>query len=63
MLTRLLRAKIKNLTFPVVCANIQTNHSAINSSVVPYHIFKQHNLAVVGVTTESTFPSSSPTAG
>ena len=52
---KLTRLQVKNLTFPVVCANIQTNHSAINSSVIPYHIFKKHDLAVIGVTTDSAF--------
>ncbi|KAF9023510.1 5'-nucleotidase [Hymenopellis radicata] len=54
---------LTNLTFPTVCANINTNNTALNATIVPYHIFEQHNLAVIAVTT-STIPSiSKPGAG
>lgn len=54
---------LTNLTFPTVCANINTNNTALNATIIPYHIFEQHNLAVIGVTT-STIPSiSKPGAG
>lgn len=42
---------IAKLDFPVVCANIE---GSLEGSVVPYTLFPQHDLAVVGYITEST---------
>lgn len=54
---------LKNLTFPVISANIHTNNTALASKLVPYHIFPKHKLAVVSVTTESTPDISNPGPG
>ncbi|KAF9000369.1 Metallo-dependent phosphatase [Hymenopellis radicata] len=54
---------LQNLTFPVVCANIHTNNTALSKALVPYHIFEKHNLAVIGLTTATTPSISNPGAG
>lgn len=51
------------MTFPIVCANIVTNNTALNKTINPYHIFPQHNLAVIGVTTDTTPSISQPGPG
>ncbi|KDQ21445.1 hypothetical protein BOTBODRAFT_99843 [Botryobasidium botryosum FD-172 SS1] len=58
-----LAAFLANLTFPVVSANIVTNHTGISSILKPYHIFPQHSLAVIGVTTPVTKGTSSAGPG
>lgn len=45
---------LKNLTFPVVSCNVKSEYEALNKTVKNYHIFDQHKLAVIGVTTETT---------
>lgn len=47
---------LKNLTMPIVCANVQSEDKNINTTVKPYHVFPEYKLAVVAVTTE-TIPS------
>ena len=54
---------LNNLTFPVVCANVQTDNEALNKTMVPYHIFKEYKLAVIGVTTQTTSSISKPGPG
>ncbi|KAI1264067.1 Metallo-dependent phosphatase [Xylariaceae sp. FL1019] len=51
---------LKNLTFPVLSANIQSGNEKLNSTIKPYHIFQEYQLAVIGVTTETTKGISSP---
>ncbi|KAJ4339790.1 hypothetical protein N0V87_002990 [Didymella glomerata] len=43
-----------NLTFPVISANIHSQNEKLNKTIKPYHIFKEHDLALIGVTTDET---------
>ncbi|KAK4164047.1 Metallo-dependent phosphatase-like protein [Cladorrhinum sp. PSN259] len=54
---------LSNLTFPIVSANIQSTQPALNKTIKPFHIFEQYELAVIGVTTETTPGISSPGPG
>ncbi|KAK4184962.1 Metallo-dependent phosphatase-like protein [Podospora australis] len=54
---------LNNLTFPIVSANVFSTHPALNKTIKPFHIFKQYELAVIGVTTETTPGISSPGEG
>ncbi|RYP05647.1 hypothetical protein DL764_003656 [Monosporascus ibericus] len=45
---------LKNLTFPVISANIVSGNEKLNSTIKPYHIFEDYQLAVIGVTTDTT---------
>ncbi|KIY71075.1 Metallo-dependent phosphatase [Cylindrobasidium torrendii FP15055 ss-10] len=54
---------LANLTFPTLCANVVTNNTALNKTLVPYHIFEEHNLAVVAVTTDTIPSISNPGPG
>ncbi|KAK4120190.1 Metallo-dependent phosphatase [Parathielavia appendiculata] len=54
---------LENLTFPIVSANIISDHPVLNRTIKPFHIFPQYELAVIGVTTETTPGISSPGKG
>ncbi|KAI0095906.1 Metallo-dependent phosphatase [Daldinia grandis] len=54
---------LKNLTFPIISANIISDNEKLNSTIKPYHIFEQYQLAVIGVTTETTAGISNPGNG
>ncbi|OTA86146.1 hypothetical protein M434DRAFT_82258 [Hypoxylon sp. CO27-5] len=54
---------IKNLTFPVISANIISDNEKLNSTIKPYHIFEKYQLAVIGATTEETAGTSNPGEG
>jgi 2',3'-cyclic-nucleotide 2'-phosphodiesterase (5'-nucleotidase family) len=54
---------LQNLTFPIVSANIVSDNEKLNSTILPYYIFEQYQLAVIGVTTETTPGISSPGDG
>ncbi|KAK3301848.1 Metallo-dependent phosphatase-like protein, partial [Chaetomium strumarium] len=54
---------LANLTFPVVSANIVSDHPVLNATIKPFHVFPQYDLAVIGVTTETTPGISSPGQG
>ncbi|KAK4096012.1 Metallo-dependent phosphatase [Parathielavia hyrcaniae] len=54
---------LDNLTFPIVSANIQSDHPVLNRTIKPFHIFPQYELAVIGVTTETTPSIASPGKG
>jgi len=56
-------AFIKNLTFPVICANVNSTNTALQQSLVPYKVFPKHDLAVVAVTTDTIPGISNPGAG
>lgn len=45
-----------NLTFPVVCANLKTNHTGMNSlkNLKPYTIIERHNIGIIGLLTPDT---------
>lgn len=44
-----LGAFLKNITFPVVSCNVQSEEKNMNETVKKYHIFKDHDLAVIGM--------------
>ena len=52
---------ISNLTFPVVVANLKTNHSGMNElkNLHPYTIIKKHNIGIIGLLTPDTKGTSS----
>lgn len=54
---------LNNLTFPIVSANIFSTHPMLNKTIKPFHIFEQYELAVIGVTTETTPGISNPGKG
>ncbi|KAI1774444.1 Metallo-dependent phosphatase [Hypoxylon cercidicola] len=54
---------LKNLTFPIISANIVSDNEKLNSTLKPYHIFEEYQLAVIGVTTETTAGISNPGDG
>ncbi|KAI1377070.1 Metallo-dependent phosphatase [Hypoxylon crocopeplum] len=54
---------LKNLTFPIISANIVSDNEKLNSTIKPYHIFEEYQLAVIGVTTETTAGISNPGNG
>ncbi|KAI5917182.1 Metallo-dependent phosphatase [Camillea tinctor] len=54
---------LENLTFPIVSANIVSDHAKLNASIKPYHIFEDYGLAVVGVTTDTVPNISKPGEG
>jgi 5'-nucleotidase len=58
-----LGAFLKNLTFPIISANIQSDHPVLNSTIKPFQIYEKHQLAVIGVTTEETSSISNPGKG
>lgn len=55
--------QLGNVTVPVVSANIATNNTLLASRIKPYHIFPEHSLAVIGLTTIHTKTTSSPGSG
>lgn len=53
----------QNLTFPIVSANIHSDHPVLNKTIKPYHICEDKGIAIIGVTTEDTPRISSPGDG
>ncbi|KAH6612191.1 Metallo-dependent phosphatase-like protein [Chaetomium sp. MPI-SDFR-AT-0129] len=51
---------LENLTFPIVSANIVTDNKVLNRTIKPFHIFPEYELAIIGVTTDTTPSISSP---
>ncbi len=51
------------MTAPVVSANIKTDNPGLSSRIKPYHVFPEHSLAVIGLTTIHTKTTSSPGDG
>ncbi|KAL6814510.1 Metallo-dependent phosphatase [Trichoderma sp. SZMC 28015] len=45
---------LKNLTFPVVSCNVKSEYADLKSTIKNYHIFEEHDLAVIGATTPTT---------
>ncbi|EIN10042.1 Metallo-dependent phosphatase [Punctularia strigosozonata HHB-11173 SS5] len=45
---------LNNLTFPTVCANIKMNNTALQKAIKPYHIFEHFDVAIIGLTTNTT---------
>ncbi|RDW66488.1 hypothetical protein BP6252_10123 [Coleophoma cylindrospora] len=58
-----LGAFLQNLTFPIISANIVSDHPILNATIKPFHIYPEYQLAVIGVTTETTPSISSPGDG
>lgn len=58
-----LGALLENLTFPIISANTQSNHPVLNRTIKPFHIYDDYQLAVIGVTTDTTPGISSPGDG
>jgi 2',3'-cyclic-nucleotide 2'-phosphodiesterase (5'-nucleotidase family) len=58
-----LGAFLENLTFPIISANIQSDHPVLNETIKPYHIYEEYDLAVIGATTEDTPGIASPGEG
>ena len=54
---------LQNLTFPIISANIVSDHPVLNKTIVPYHIYEDYELAVIGVTTTDTPSIASPGKG
>ncbi|KAK4243714.1 Metallo-dependent phosphatase-like protein [Corynascus novoguineensis] len=54
---------LENLTFPILSANIVSDNKVLNRTIKPFHIFPQYDLAVIGVTTDTTPGISSPGEG
>jgi 5'-nucleotidase len=55
-----LGAFLNNLTFPIISANIKSDHPILNKTIKPFHIYEKYGLAVIGVTTPETPSISSP---
>jgi len=54
---------LQNLTFPIISANIVSDHPVLNKTIKPFHIYEQFGLAVIGVTTPETPSISNPGKG
>jgi 2',3'-cyclic-nucleotide 2'-phosphodiesterase (5'-nucleotidase family) len=54
---------LDNLTFPIISANIKSDHPILNRTIQPYHIYEEYGIAVIGVTTETTPNIASPGDG
>ncbi|KAI1182180.1 Metallo-dependent phosphatase-like protein [Nemania serpens] len=54
---------LKNLTFPIVSANVHSDNEKLKSTIKPYHIFEEYGLAIIGVTTETVPSISNPGKG
>ncbi|KAH8597606.1 5'-nucleotidase [Bisporella sp. PMI_857] len=58
-----LGAFLENLTFPIISANIVSDHPVLNKTIKPFHIYEEFQLAVIGVTTDETPSISNPGDG
>lgn len=54
---------LSNLTFPIISANINSDNEKLNRTIKPFHIYDKFQLAVIGVTTDTTPTTSSPGKG
>ncbi|KAG8869127.1 hypothetical protein FRB97_001592, partial [Tulasnella sp. 331] len=54
---------MRNLTFPVVCANINSTNAALQQNLIPYKVFPKHGLALIAVTTADVPMLSAPGNG
>ncbi|CBF70526.1 hypothetical protein AN5939.2 [Aspergillus nidulans FGSC A4] len=43
-----------NLTFPIVSCNVKSEVESLNETIKNYHIFEEHEIAVIGATTTTT---------
>jgi 2',3'-cyclic-nucleotide 2'-phosphodiesterase (5'-nucleotidase family) len=51
---------LHELNFPIISSNIHSGNRNLSSALIPYKIFKEHDLAVLALTTETTKGISSP---
>lgn len=54
---------IKELNFPMICANVNTTDKSLEEALVPYKVFPEHQLAIVAVTTPEIPGISKPDEG
>ncbi|KAK3312571.1 Metallo-dependent phosphatase-like protein [Apodospora peruviana] len=54
---------LENLTFPIISANVFSDNEKLNRTIKPFHIYDEYELAVIGVTTDTTPSISSPGKG
>ncbi|KAF8253789.1 Metallo-dependent phosphatase, partial [Wilcoxina mikolae CBS 423.85] len=54
---------LNKLNFPTISSNIHTDNPKLAKALLPYKIYKKHNLAVLAVTTETTVGISHPGNG
>lgn len=45
---------LNNLTFPIISCNIKSEYESLKKKIKPYTIFEEHEIAVIGATTEET---------
>lgn len=45
---------LMNLTFPIVSCNVKSEYEGLNKTIKNYQIFKEHGIAVIGATTDTT---------
>ena len=45
---------LMNLTFPIVSCNVKSEYEGLNKTIKNWHIFEKHDIAVIGVTTDTT---------
>lgn len=53
---------MNNITFPVISANVFSDDPVVNTTLKRWQYFPQYDLALIGVTTDSTPGTSSPDA-
>jgi 5'-nucleotidase len=58
-----LGAFLENLAFPIISANINSDHPVLNKTIKPFHTYEEFSLAVIAVATETTPSISSPGKG
>ncbi|KAF2870096.1 Metallo-dependent phosphatase-like protein [Massariosphaeria phaeospora] len=51
---------LENLTFPIISANVESENELVKKNVEKYHIYPEHGLAIIGVTTDDTPGISKP---
>ncbi|RCI09345.1 hypothetical protein L249_3694 [Ophiocordyceps polyrhachis-furcata BCC 54312] len=49
---------LDKLDFPIVACNVKSSYPALEENIKDYHIFPSHQLAVIGVVTETTATTS-----
>ena len=54
---------LSNLTFPIISANVVSDHPVLNKTIKPFHVYRDYDLAVIGLTTNTTADISNPGPG
>ncbi|CCG84644.1 protein of unknown function [Taphrina deformans PYCC 5710] len=55
-----LASYLRNLTVPIVCANVNTSIKELSSQLIPYTIIERYQVGIIGVVTPETSSVSSP---